>query len=774
MTERPGNQLGQRFDDLVQEASELAGQYGVAPEEVTHCAKAIEALLAAMEFNPTPVSTAHLEATSYGRYQVEKQLSTGDMGAILQAWDPKLKRALAIKVMLSETASERSQQRFLYEGRITSQLQHPNIVPVHDIGQTPDGRQYICMKLVPGCTLAERLTQIEDPQAALPGLLRNFLKICDGMELAHARGVIHRDLKPANIMIGEFGEVLIMDWGVARDPGQPATETEPDDPGTDPLATLDGEILGTPAFMSPEQARGEIDRIDHRSDIYGLGAILYAMLTGGPPYQGNPQEVLVQVSLAGMKVPSRQAPGRVVPRELDSVVIHAMAADPDDRYPSVAALRSEIEAYLTDRKLAAAQYNAWQVLRKWLARHRAVSLVCAAALLLIIIITTVFMLRLSTRRKQAEQAAQSERALRVQIEQEARRDREVTLLRRLEDQARNQLWPTLPEKLPALRSWRKRAETLREKDLRKRLALVTASIEKRIRTAERIALLSRGRDWADCGIPPQAGLVPLGRDPASKLAEFAHLLSGQIPNRRRDGTLELTNRSAVVLVLIPRGTLQMGASRSGLEPDAQARPDEGPVHPVPIEAYLIGKHELTVGQWRRITGEARAGDDRLPVSLVSWSAARNALRRVGLDLPSEAQWEWAARGGSRTTWWTGANPLRLTAAANLADQALHRTDRSAPHELWLDDGYAKTAPVGQFRANGYGLHDVVGNVREWCLDRPLNYDGKLDPTAQWYRVQRDASYAELAIEGRSARRHRAAPQSASPQTGLRPAHPVSR
>jgi serine/threonine-protein kinase len=231
-----------------------------------------------------------------GRYRIEAEVARGGMGCVLRAHDPDLERPLAVKVLLGKhRGNAHLERRFLEEARLTGQLQHPAIPPVHEVGRLDDGRPFFAMKLIKGHTLHDLLEQRRGPGEELPRWLGVFTAVCQGVAYAHSKGVIHRDLKPANVMVGAFGEVQVMDWGFAKvlDAGRRQEETAEasvvttgrgGDPSTWSRA---GDVLGTLAYMAPEQARGEIDSLDARSDVFGLGAILCVILTGEPPYRGS-------------------------------------------------------------------------------------------------------------------------------------------------------------------------------------------------------------------------------------------------------------------------------------------------------------------------------------------------------------------------------------------------------------------------------------------------------------------------------------------------------
>jgi serine/threonine-protein kinase len=233
------------------------------------------------------------------RYELIGEIARGGMGAVLYAHDKDLGRDLAVKVLLTEHASRpESLRRFAEEVQIGGQLQHPGIVPVYDVGRFGDLRPYFTMKLVQGRTLAALLAERSEPGQDRPQFLRVFQQVARTLAYAHSKGVIHRDLKPSNVMVGAFGEVQVMDWGLAKvlpDGGAGAPESRPDEAAIGRVRTVrglapesqPGDVIGTPAYMPPEQASGAVDRLDRRADVFGLGAILCEVLTGQPPYTGE-------------------------------------------------------------------------------------------------------------------------------------------------------------------------------------------------------------------------------------------------------------------------------------------------------------------------------------------------------------------------------------------------------------------------------------------------------------------------------------------------------
>jgi eukaryotic-like serine/threonine-protein kinase len=276
---------------------------------------------------------------------------------------------VALKVLPAETDADAA-ERLRREARIIANLEHPGIVPVHDVGSLPDGRVFYAMKLVSGA----RLDALVREGRPLGELLRIFLRICEPVAFAHAHGVIHRDLKPENVMVGPFGEVLVMDWGVAKrsdDPSQgPAPKTTATGPVASATRTAHGTVLGTPAYMAPEQARGDIERVDTRADVYALGAILYYMLTGRPPgpVEGvDGAETRTWPGYAGPRPvaivpPRRLAPS--VPAALEAVCLKALADAPEARYARADELARDVARFLEGDSVSAYPEGLWRRARR--------------------------------------------------------------------------------------------------------------------------------------------------------------------------------------------------------------------------------------------------------------------------------------------------------------------------------------------------------------------------------------------------------------------------
>lgn len=295
------------------------------------------------------------------RYNVVRYLARGGMGTVWLAEDTVLQRRVALKVLDLVVSADDLAARLLQEARILASLEHPGIIPVHDAGTLPDGRAFYCMKYVEGQTLDQHIAN-----KGLTDRLRLLERIAEPVDFAHARGFIHRDLKPENVMIGAFGEVLVMDWGLAKartadlTPPENATIAQPMQTGL--RVTGQGGILGTLGYMSPEQTRGDM-KVDHRTDIFSLGAILWFMLTA---------------SASGEQV----APAGSVPRSLRAICEKAMAPDPDARYQSAGEITTDIARYRNGEPVSAYPESLLERGNRVLARHRTAVILVAVYLLM--------------------------------------------------------------------------------------------------------------------------------------------------------------------------------------------------------------------------------------------------------------------------------------------------------------------------------------------------------------------------------------------------------
>ncbi len=776
--------------------------------------------------DPLPGSVLDALRAEGPQVEVLREIGRGGMGVVHEVFDRRLGRHLARKVPRRRGDVVES-EALCAEARLIGRLQHPGVVPVHELGLDASGA-WFTMPLVRGRTLREVLREDRLEGFGLSRLVEVLIRVGETLGHAHARGVVHLDLKPANVLLGEDGAVYVIDWGVARQ-----------------LDTADmspGVAVGTPGYMAPELVlAGRL--VDARADLFAVGAVLYEALAGHPPYdrpgeRRAAQERLRAVAEGPPEPLLRCAPA--APAELVSIAERAMARDPAERYADAAELVADLRAFVEGRVVRAHAVGPWPELVKWVRRNRALAITLAAGLVSIALLSGLFVGRLRYERDRADRRLAELQELAV-VEQ-------VADLRR---RAEVELWPAVPARIPELELWLDEAERLRPvlEALRLRRAQATGAAEpvdrwrRRLldsavddlqrffapRPADRpplgaeredVALRLARSEWlrerqaepdfvaawqraigevaddprfAGLQWTAQDGLLPLGADPDSGLQEFALLGSGTLPIRGADGRLGLAGDFALVLVLVPGGTSRIGADREqGPHLDPGADPaNEQPVHEVELAPFFVAKFEVTQAQWRSWTGEepsnhgassrfvAAALADRHPVETVSWRDCQKLLPKLGLALPTEVQWEHAARAGSADPWWTGRDAASLGRrhAANLADQTAREAlgDRW-PIEAGLRDGFVMHAPVGSFAANGFGLCDVAGNVWEWCRDEYRAYttparagDGARplddEPAIVIYR---GGAFDQLPTEARSANRAGAPPGHRDFAVGLRP------
>lgn len=339
--------------------------------------------------------------------RIERELARGGMGVVYEAQQPAIGRSVVVKFLRAERAGDATAlERFVREGRITGQLEHPGIVPIYHLGMNADGRPFYAMRHIRGASLAQVLDKLahEDPETIarypLGALLNAFQKLCDAVAYAHSRGVIHRDLKPDNVMIGPFGEVVVMDWGLAKtlagsdeqSEALLAAETSSGSP-LETGGTMDHIVMGTLGFMAPEQAHGQSNQADERTDVYALGAILYAILTLRPPIRGRDTELMLDRTRAGdirpptdynpgvrkevISLPLHHCLGRKIPPVLSTVAMKALALNPGERYQTVAELQQDVAAYQGGFATSAERAGALRQFLLLLKRHKAISALSA-------------------------------------------------------------------------------------------------------------------------------------------------------------------------------------------------------------------------------------------------------------------------------------------------------------------------------------------------------------------------------------------------------------
>ena len=842
-------------------------------------------------------------ARETGKYLVHGLLGQGGVGAVHKGHDTDLGRDVALKFLLAEHREHPDMlHRFIEEAQIGGQLQHPGIVPVYELG-IADGRPFFSMKMVKGQTLAQRLAERESPAANRGTFLGIFEDICQTMAYAHARGVVHRDLKPANIMIGAFGEVQVVDWGMgkvlprggvadeqraaSRQAPVSVVETVRSGSGTH---SVTGSVMGTPAYMPPEQARGDVEAMDTRSDVFALGAILCEILTGKPPYVSESNQLLVLA--ANAKLADAYARLLNCGAEQDLIelatkcLMPAQAARPASAEAVAKAIHQHLTAAEARTQAARIETAAAQERESSLRRSQRLGIALTAVIAAGLAVSLWFWREADTQRRNAEAAAKAAKTAELAAlaaegrERTAREAAETNLANfdRLSHVVRlntakasaTALHPAWPKNATKLRAWLDRDARELQAALPELRATLTAlayrtqsqdnpadlflrdtlqtlvadieafagnevpSVKQRLIWAERVEQLTieRHRDrWNEARLAilaadgrvasalysgerielqPQLGLVPIGMNPQSKLWEFYHLRSAwnpdeqsdpaaiEIPTPNASGRFDMEGRG-IVFVLIPGGRFWMGAQRDDQRDrnfDRYAGDEEGPVHEVQLAPYFLAKHELTQGQWARLAGGAypswfkvgqtypglpNAVSDSHPVEQVSWIMGNELLARYALELPTEAQWENACRAGTSTPWFTGREPGSLEGFANVLDQTGARVPPAWPGGESFDDGHKGPARVGTFAPNVFGLHDMHGNVSEWCRDWYGVYSSATRPgdglrkvrSAQNARVNRGGDYPNAARRARSAYRNLNAPTIRYDNLGVRPARAIA-
>lgn len=718
------------------------------------------------------------------RYERIELVAAGGMGEVWRVVDRDLGRELALKRLKTRSRDPRLLRRFLAEAKLTARLEHPGIVPVHDTGIDEDGRVWFTMPLVRGENLARLLRQdrpggsrapsssasavksprsaaaASAPRTAMPEVLECLLKACDAVAYAHARGVVHRDLKPANVLIGAFGEVYVVDWGLARAREEQASSASPA-PKADtefsggPEETRHGDVLGTPAYMPPEQAAGRAGPVDPRVDVYALGAILWHALTGRPPYADDSGSKVIEAVLAGPPE-SLATAAPDAPAELVAICDKAMSREPTDRYADVRELSEDLRAFLAGRVVRAHRTGAIPELVKWCRRNRALAATIVVATVVLLAGTWVWswrtgrdaaeILRLTdvTRLQDLERRAgelgaanpansaefeawiaeaqdlvgrrsRHENALRVLREQGSRAGGQWSFAKD-EDQFRYGLLTQLVDGIDRMVDPAKGALSLVRDRLEIARSIEDESLVVAAETWDRtIAEVASAPEYRGLALTPIVGLVPIGRDPETKFFEFAHVWSGKRPQRGADGRLVLDASSGIVLVLLPGGRFHLGANSAStsrdVPPDPYTQSNEGPRRQIEIAPFLVGKYEISRAQWRLIANHSANasadGSALLPADAMTWDDAHRALERAGLELPTEAQWEYAARGGTTTRWWTGNEAGTLRGCVNG-----RASDRQPSTEV-VESG---PKPIDALCTNGFGLFNVAGNVAEWTLD----------------------------------------------------------
>jgi formylglycine-generating enzyme required for sulfatase activity/predicted Ser/Thr protein kinase len=697
-----------------------------------------------------------------GNFQITGTLGAGGMGVVYRAEQEHPRRSVALKVLRPHLLSRRSARRFEHEAEVLARLQHPGIAHVYEAGRYDagfGGQPFFVMELVDGLALMDF---VERHEPTVCERLRLFLKICRAVEHAHINGVIHRDLKPANILVTAAAEPKILDFGVAR-----LTDS---DIRTTTLNTETGEIIGTVAYMSPEQVAGDTTAMDRRSDVYALGVILYELLAGTLPLDLGGQTIPEAVRIIREEDPAPLSSiDRRLRGDLDTIAAKALEKSPQRRYPSAAALADDLERHLHHEPIMARPPGVIDGLRKFARRHPAAAVGITGAFTVVCATAIVFLSMYGATRSALTEkraaldglqeanrgAAKTARDLWVSTSGDAP---QVWLDREAQETARHAMasataggealelgrFGEAAERfVDALAQWRVaelRRESLIEQTLERLRSAIAAD---RVRSAEEALGRLRALKVDDAVVRPLAAEVSL---------------------------LQLE------MVAVPPGAFAMGGNEL---------PAERPIHTVHVaQGFRISATEITQGQFLAVMGRNPSiFADRLvhPVENVSWFDALDFCNRLsartglspryrlsdvvtkggaiilakveylvgpGFRLPTEAEWEYACRAGAQTTFGFGDS---MSAAGE---------------HMWnQDNSDGTTRPVGAKSPNAWGIYDMHGNVWEWCEDRwHANYTGAPADGSAWLdggvpaeRAIRGGCWADRPLYCRAAyRRARAA------------------
>jgi tetratricopeptide (TPR) repeat protein len=615
---------------------------------------------------------------------------------------------------------------------VLAQLAHPNIVPIHNIGVDAQGRPFYSMKLVKGRTLQAVLTSIRDGDASAikdyqrTTLLTIFRKVCDAMMFAHSKGILHRDLKPENIMVGEYGEVLVMDWGLAKVLGEQesdgAVNSRINDTG-DYGMTMEGEVMGTPQYMSPEQAEGMVAELDQRSDIYSLGGILYAILTLRPPIEGTTlDEVLTKVKNGAIStmvtgrggkgsvaVTAPSAMGAEIPEALQAVTFKAMSTDRSKRYARVELFAADIERYQSGFATQAEDAGAWKRMTLWVGRNK----VLAGAAAAMLVVVSGFSAKVVVEGRKASAALARLRAS------------APTFALRAADAMQG---GNLEEALEAASS----AVDL-QPDVAEYHRILGNVLQVMVRWPEAVKeyRLARGDEQAEKNLKLTEELIAQTEKEAGDLKAKVRLFEELNAQGRQYEAMALSSG--------------LGDFWKDRKKDLSVVPElvrrlEAKMLPVPGTKILLSKTEFTVGEWKlylRAEGLPDWGQpstefeqhDEHPV-VVSWSDAKKFCEWISKTtgkewrLPTNVEWD-VAVGTSKYPWGEYYPPKW-----DDGNYAILEDGKDDPKRVGVD-GIFGTAPAGCFKPNALGFYDLGGNVTEWMGDVDENTKKRVFRGASW-------------------------------------------
>jgi len=645
------------------------------------------------------------ESKQTDRFERQHFLDSGNLGEVFFAKDTELNRTVVTKYIRPEMSGDNLKQALFHlEGEVTGALEHPSVVPVYGLGKDTKGRLYYAMRYVRGKKLSRVIAEYHRKEAglkqeALTGLLQNFQAVCLAIEYAHSKGVLHCDIKPDNIMIGDYGEVFVVDWGlvvVCGDVKGPSDmhNMETLDPGVIPpyrpselassgLHEQQGGsrrgVGGTPAYMAPEQFTAtmseDISLVTPKADIYALGSTLYHILTGKAPHlpkegiKESPDAFYFRIT-TGM-IPAPREKDTSIPKLLEQIVLKAMQVEPGDRYASARELAEDIKRYVSDEPVHAYQESGLEKSRRWIRKNR--SLVGAAMVMLLLVALGAIGFGFVTSQ--------------FNKELEERNQKLAANKKELEEQNLN------------LAASKKEIEAERDR-------------------------ANRNEELAE-----------------QKLADIKKV------QEKAKAVIQIENELDMVLILA--GKFMMGSPTS----EKNRNFDETQHEVIISKPFYMGKFEVTQGEWESVMGNnnpSRTKGAVLPITDVSWYDCQefitklNAKTNGGFRLPSEAEWEYACRAGTTTAYSFG--------------NYLTKSDANYQDDPGGRFSFTRAKVVGCYKPNAFGLYDMHGNVREWCEDWYGDYptgpvrDPK-GPAKGYARVLRGGSYFNVGSVVRSSSRY---------------------
>jgi eukaryotic-like serine/threonine-protein kinase len=644
-----------------------------------------------------------LAPCQFGQYELVEEVARGGMGIVYKARQRKLDRIVALKMILLD--SESAVRRFQFEAEAAAKLDHPGVVPIHDVGEH-NGQHYLCMAFVDGESLAARVSRGPLPPDEAARIVRD---VAEAVQHAHERGIIHRDLKPANIMIDGTNRPRVTDFGLAR---------KSDVVGA---LTTDGSIFGTPSYMSPEQASGRTARIGPACDIYALGAVLFHLLTGQPPFAGsNVLEIIRQVCEDAPKALCDV--DAALPKPLEAICLNCLAKDPQDRYPMAAALADDLNRFLQREPISQLSERRHSASPKWTRRPVAVGIV--GVFVLFLLGAAVWSRSLARRSSDTAQVADDGRP-----------------------------------------------------------ALLNAPFDKDEAKAKRAAWAQYQQihEQRKNSIDMELVLIPAGRfsmgspETANELMKaFPYAKKGWFAGDRPVHRVTISHSFYLGKYEVTKGQFKKFVENVGYRTDAEKDGKGGFGYTGNDDKRFEHRPSFSWRDWGIEEG------DTSPVVNVSWNDALAFCEWLSKKegekyrLPTEAEWEYACRAGTVSRYYNGENPEDLIKIANVWDAAAKEKDPTAINNLNSSDGWAFTSPVGRFRPNNFGLYDMIGNAAEWCSDwYDEDYYSKspepdpLGPAAGSVRVIRGGGWSHYPVSCRCAARGRFGPARCNSRIGFR-------